>query len=190
MTSDFGQGSWWEAPSAHPVEGNAMGGVVEVGFGAGRQPPAHVAGPAQGAQIPSPARHHEWRLPSVPSSVAMLRRGLRAFLDDAGRSHEEREDLVLATCEAVTNAVEHAEHPTEPFFDVTSRIVEDGVTIVVTDHGQWRPPTPSAYRGRGLAMMRLLADTTVEPGPDGTTVTLRTHRGVAIDLAQHDGRAS
>jgi anti-sigma regulatory factor (Ser/Thr protein kinase) len=134
--------------------------------------------------------HREWHMPSVPSSIPLLRWGMRAFLDDAGRSFDEREDLILATCEASTNAVEHAEQPTEPFFDVTCRIVDDRVVIVVMDHGRWRPPTTSAFRGRGLAMMRILADTTVETGPDGTTVTLRSCRVGADALDREDGRAS
>jgi anti-sigma regulatory factor (Ser/Thr protein kinase) len=167
-----------------------MGSVVEVDSSAGRPPSAHVAGPATDSQITSSDSHREWRLSSVTSSVPFLRRELRAFLDGAGLSHEELEDLVLATCEATTNAVEHAQHSTEPFVDVATRVIDDGVIIVVTDHGQWRPPTPSPYRGRGLAMMRLLADTSLVLGPHGTTVILRNHRSVADALAQDDGRAS
>jgi anti-sigma regulatory factor (Ser/Thr protein kinase) len=129
-------------------------------------------------------------MPSVPSSVTHLRWAMRAFLDDAGRSPQEREDLLLATCEATSNAVEHALQPTEPFFDVTCRIADDQVVVVVTDHGTWQPPTASAFRGRGLAMMQLLADTTVETGPHGTTVTLRSCLVVEDALAREDGRAS
>ncbi|MBJ7452439.1 MAG: ATP-binding protein [Blastococcus sp.] len=139
----------------------------------------------------SPATgHREWHMPSVPSSVPLLRWALRAFLDDVGRPSDERDDLVLATCEATTNAIEHAQEPREPFFDVTCRVVDGQVVIVVTDHGRWRPPTASAHRGRGLAMMGLLADTTVEPGPHGTTVTLRSNQVGADVPAEEDGRAS
>jgi hypothetical protein len=53
------------------------------------------------------------------------------------------------------------------------------VTIVVCDHGQWRDATAGTYRGRGLAMMRMLVDTTVEARPEGTTVTLRSNRPAA-----------
>jgi anti-sigma regulatory factor (Ser/Thr protein kinase) len=151
-----------------------------------RRPEGWAAVPSD----PLAVDHREWHMPSVLSSIPLLRWGMRAFLDDVGRSFDEREDLVLATCEAGTNAVEHAEQPTEPFFDVTCSIVDDLVVIVVMDHGRWRPPTASAFRGRGLAMMRLLADTTVEPGPHGTTVTLRSCRVGADALDREDGRAS
>jgi anti-sigma regulatory factor (Ser/Thr protein kinase) len=139
---------------------------------------------------PPASDHREWHMPSVPSSVPLLRWAVREFLDDVGRPSDERDDLVLATCEAITNAVEHAQQATEPFFDVTCRVVDDQVVIVVIDHGRWRPPTASAFRGRGLAMMRLLADTTVETGPHGTTVTLRSCPVLTVALAQEDGRAS
>jgi hypothetical protein len=39
--------------------------------------------------------------------------------------------------------------------------------------GSGSPPTVSAFRGRGLEMMRLLADTAVATSDSGTTVTLR-----------------
>jgi hypothetical protein len=39
-------------------------------------------------------------------------------------------------------------------------------------------------------MMRVLADTTVVPGPHGTTVTLRNHCAAADAAARDDGRAS
>jgi anti-sigma regulatory factor (Ser/Thr protein kinase) len=95
---------------------------------------------------------------------------------------------VLAACEAATNAVEHAQHPTEPFFDAFIEIDEGVVTIVIRDHGEWQQPTSDPYRGRGLAMMRVLADTTMSTCADSTTVTLRSHRAFIEGVAE--GRAS
>jgi anti-sigma regulatory factor (Ser/Thr protein kinase) len=170
MTSNRSQEAWGQAPEALPVEGDVMGSV---------------------AQSPlSPSSRREWRLPSVPSSVSLLRRGLRVFLEDAGLSYDEREDLVLAACEAATNAGEHAQHSKEPFFDVAAQIAGDVVTIVVRDYGQWRAPGSSPHRGRGLAMMRVLAHTSVAAGADGTTVTLRSRRCGADALAESKGQAS
>jgi anti-sigma regulatory factor (Ser/Thr protein kinase) len=124
-------------------------------------------------------RRREWRLRTVESSVTALRRGLSAFLDTIGLSDDDFYDLILAVSEAATNAVEHAQHPTEPFFDVSAEVDDGRVTIVVQDHGGWLPPGLSLYRGRGLAMMRVLADTTVEAGTHGTTVTIRNHSAFA-----------
>jgi len=121
----------------------------------------------------SDGRCCEWRFPSVLGSVAGMRRELHGFLDDTALSADAIGDLVLAASEAANNAVEHAQQPTEPFFDVCS-VVEDGaVTIVIEDHGGWLQPTFPSTRGRGLAMMRSLADTTVTARSHGTMVTIR-----------------
>jgi anti-sigma regulatory factor (Ser/Thr protein kinase) len=157
----------------------------------GRSAPlASPAGSAAHSDLLPGTRRCEWRLRSVESAVPWMRRRLRALLDDPGLSDDEREDLVLAACEAATNAVEHAQQPTEPFFDVCAEITDGLVTIVVRDHGRWREPTSSQYRGRGLAMMRVLADTTVTSRPLGTTVTLRSHRGGTDAFGEEQGRAS
>lgn len=116
----------------------------------------------------------EWRLPSTELSVRSLRRGLRVFLDDTGLAPDDLNDLLLAACEAATNAIEHAQRPSEPFFDVLFEVEDGQVTIVVSDHGTWRDGPTGPFRGRGLQMMSALADTTVTSLPHGTTVTMRS----------------
>ena len=130
-------------------------------------------GPATCLESSSDGRCCEWRFPSVLGSVAGMRRELHGFLDDTALSADAIGDLVLAASEAANNAVEHAQQPTEPFFDVCS-VVEDGaVTIVIEDHGGWLQPTFPSTRGRGLAMMKSLANTTVTAFSYGTMVTIR-----------------
>ncbi len=119
-------------------------------------------------------RRRDWRLPATESSVTVLRRGLSDFLRGAALSDEERYDLLLAACEAASNAIEHAGDPSEPFFEVVATIGDAGVTIIVCDRGQWRDVVPGVHRGRGMAMMWILADTTVVSRPQGTTVTIRS----------------
>ena len=51
-----------------------------------------------------------------------------------------RINLVLAAGEAAANGVEHARHPTEPFFDVQAEIEGHSVRIVVRDYGRWTTP--------------------------------------------------
>jgi anti-sigma regulatory factor (Ser/Thr protein kinase) len=123
--------------------------------------------------LPAGGRHRQWRLPSIESAIPRIRRELRGFLDATELSDDELQDLVLAVCEAATNAVEHAQHPAVPFFDVSAGIDRGVVTVEVRDHGRWLEPTPSSYRGRGLAMMRALSDTTMTFSAHGTTVTFR-----------------
>jgi anti-sigma regulatory factor (Ser/Thr protein kinase) len=136
--------------------------------------PAPVAGPA--VRTPG-ARCHEWRLPSTESSVTVLRRGLQAFLQGTSLSGEELYDLLLAACEAASNAIEHAQNPREPFFAVRTECDDDRVSIVVRDSGHWQQAVASPYRGRGLGMMQALADTSFAVRPEGTTVILRSRGG-------------
>jgi anti-sigma regulatory factor (Ser/Thr protein kinase) len=156
----------------------------EVELGRRSEPPAGPSSATAPWDSSPDGRRREWRLHSIESSVPSLRRGLSAFLDTIGLSDDEFYDLILAASEAATNAVEHAQHPTEPFFDVSAEVDDGRVTIVVHDHGRWLPPRSSLYRGRGLAMMRVLADTTVEAGTHGTTVTIRNHRAFPAVLGE------
>jgi anti-sigma regulatory factor (Ser/Thr protein kinase) len=117
---------------------------------------------------------HGWRLPATPISVPTMRRSLRAVLAESGLREEELYDLLLAACEAATNAIEHAQQPTVPYVDVLVDVMDGQVVIVVRDHGRWRDGPPTPHRGRGLSLMRDLADTAVDPLPNGTTVTIRS----------------
>jgi anti-sigma regulatory factor (Ser/Thr protein kinase) len=139
-------------------------------------------------------RRREWRLRSLESSLPTLRRELSALLTTSGMFEDERYDMLLSVSEAASNAVEHAQHPQEPFFCVVAEIDETTATLTVTvtvqDHGTWLPRTPSAFRGRGLEMMHVLTDTTVETGADGTTVTIRNRSALAAAGPDSSARAS
>jgi anti-sigma regulatory factor (Ser/Thr protein kinase) len=146
-------------------------------------PTAHNGGPA--------GRCRDWRLPATESSVTVLRRGLNDFLHGADLSEDECYDLLLAVCEAASNAIEHARNPTEPFFDVFTEIGDARVTVVVQDHGQWSDDCPGVHRGRGLAMMWTLADSRVVPSPQGTKVTIHSSpRHRRHPLASHGRRGT
>ncbi|MBY3553893.1 response regulator [Modestobacter lapidis] len=141
--------------------------------------PAEAAGPVA---VPPPAAAEEtalrerWRFTSAPQTIAALRRALRRLLDSAGLDEDQAYDLLLAACEAATNAIEHAQDPTEPFFDVSAEIDPGSVTITVRDYGQWRERVPSMDRGRGSTLMSAFADITATPSPQGTTVVIRAPR--------------
>jgi CheY-like chemotaxis protein/anti-sigma regulatory factor (Ser/Thr protein kinase) len=139
------------------------------------------------AACPTPRRHHEaspsapgrhaaWRFPAEASSIPVLRRRLRTLLDDAEVEPDQAYDLLLAACEAATNAFEHAQDPTEPAFDVTVHVDDQQVRIAVRDYGQWRERTPSMDRGRGGTLMSAFGEITATPSPDGTTVTIVSSR--------------
>jgi signal transduction histidine kinase/FixJ family two-component response regulator len=120
----------------------------------------------------SPARYAEWRFPAVAASIPALRRRLRTLLADGGVDDDQAYDLLLAACEAATNAFEHAQDPTEPFFDVTVHVDDDQVRISVRDYGQWRERMASMDRGRGGTLMSAFGEITATPSPEGTTVLI------------------
>jgi anti-sigma regulatory factor (Ser/Thr protein kinase) len=111
-------------------------------------------------------------MPSEPASIPVLRRRLRSWLHAAGVDPDQAYDLLLAACEAATNAVEHAQDPTEPFFEVTGSLSSAGVRIAVRDHGQWRERMPSMDRGRGSTLMSAFAEIVATPSAEGTTVII------------------
>ena len=130
------------------------------------------------APPPPPVEVHQerWRFPATLQAVPALRRALRRLFAAADLDEDRAYDLLLAACEATTNAIEHAQQPTEPFVDVTAEVGGGRVLITVRDYGQWRERVPSMDRGRGSTLMSAFADITVVPSPDGTTVTIRAPR--------------
>jgi signal transduction histidine kinase/DNA-binding NarL/FixJ family response regulator len=140
--------------------------------------PAVVAAPAPRPGPPSPRQAQDgpvgatWRLPSEAAAIPVLRRRLRVWLEAVAADPDHAYDLLVAACEAATNAVEHAQHPTEPFFDVTAAVVDGRIRITVRDHGQWRERGASMDRGRGGALMSAVGEITATPSPEGTTVVI------------------
>jgi hypothetical protein len=143
--------------------------------------PATASGPWPPVSTSSPGppwrQRRQWRWPSIPTSVRVMRLEVRAMLDLTGLPDDELEDLLLAAVEAGANAVEHARFPILPFFDVLTEVGEHWARIVVQDHGRWRTPSPGSPRGRGLQMIGLLADASLTVGSRGTTVVLRNRPG-------------
>ncbi|WP_167760513.1 ATP-binding protein [Blastococcus sp. CT_GayMR16] len=153
------------------IEAEPIEGLAAERTGAGPPPPhaSLVAGRER--------RRGAWRFPSTGVSVRGVRQDLRPFLAQAGLPDRDIDDLVLATCEAAANAIEHALQPTEFFFDVRAVIEGPDVVIVIRDYGRWRTGLSTrGNRGRGLHMMTMLATVTLTSGPRGTTVTLRHRR--------------
>jgi len=91
---------------------------------------------------------------------------------DAGVDEDQTYDLLLATCEAATNAIEHAQEPTEPYVVVGASVGDGHVRISVRDYGQWRERVPSMDRGRGSTLMSAFGEIRATPSPEGTTVVI------------------
>ena len=119
------------------------------------------------------------------ATPSLVRRTLAVWLDEHDVGAEQREDLVLAVSEAVTNVVDHAyrgvETPgcVEVDIELThERIVDDGferwLTVAVTDYGTWRSERASkGFRGRGLQMIQACTHwRNIERRTCGTRVTM------------------
>jgi anti-sigma regulatory factor (Ser/Thr protein kinase) len=139
---------------------------------------ALVAGPAADGAAGGDALHV--RTPRSVTAVPMLRKRARAWLRAVGVDGAVAEAVLLATGEAVSNAVEHAYPPdgegdVELTMSLGSQDHPGDVLVSVVDAGRWRPaPADAGFRGRGLAMIRALADSAeTTTGPHGTSVRMR-----------------
>lgn len=103
------------------------------------------------------------------------RRLLNEWATAQGLDDDTVHAIVLSGYEALANTVEHAyrEDGAGPV-EVHAQRTGDVVTIVVYDHGRWRPPvTEPTPRGRGLILIRRLGThADVRHSPDGTTVSM------------------
>ena len=118
--------------------------------------------------------------PADPDTVARVRADFGAWLaEHCPPAVTLHHDVLLAVNEALANAVEHAYPGSSGIVDLLAQHdpVGDALSITVQDYGSWRPPTPTgSMRGRGLLLMRALADdAVVETSSDGTLVRMTWH---------------
>jgi serine/threonine-protein kinase RsbW len=115
-------------------------------------------------------------LGAQPEELAPLRDDLRAWLTGNAVVGHDRDAVVFAASEAVTNAIEHAYRDVAAgLVWVSARMGSDGVVLRVTDHGSWRPPGEVEDRGRGLLLLDKLMDDIAVEHEAGTTVTMLKH---------------
>lgn len=117
------------------------------------------------------------------SNVSAARRFVRKELE--GRAPEEAvTDLMLATSELVTNAFEHGSH--QPV-RVTVRSNQEGASITVVSDGEdgrvpdvddWTTARADRISGRGLGIVREIADD-IDVERSGGSVAITVHRRFA-----------
>jgi PAS domain S-box-containing protein len=110
------------------------------------------------------------------SQLAPSRDALRSWLTNAGVGTEQIQDVLIATGEAVSNAIEHG-HRDRPDGIVSLRAtaVVDRLQVTIVDTGAWKQPRKVAdiSRGRGITLMRgLMEDFTIHSDDVGTTVDM------------------
>jgi len=114
------------------------------------------------------------RVDANGESLAATRRVLNQWTTDVGVPSRQRGDVVLATYEAMANAVEHGYRGQGGMIELHAHHTGDAVVVTVTDQGEWRPPpADNGTRGRGLPLIEALSDrSSVVPATTGTTVVM------------------
>lgn len=108
--------------------------------------------------------------------LAPSRRALRTWLSQAGVAPAQIQDVLIATGEAVANAIEHG-HRDQPegVVSLHATALVDRVLVTVSDTGSWKTPraVPNVSRGRGIMLMRrLMEEVAIDSSDGGTTVHL------------------
>jgi serine/threonine-protein kinase RsbW len=119
-------------------------------------------------------------LPAEPISLSVARAAVRRWLAEWSWPAEQLEDIVLAVNEAVSNAIEHA-YLNQPAGTVDIRGGIEATprgqrraTIIVRDHGRWRPPPiDDENRRRGIPLMWACMDSVLIGQPDDNSVGTR-----------------
>ena len=114
--------------------------------------------------------------PAEASHLAATRAALKRWLSRAGVDADLTLKVLIATGEALANAIEHGHRqPTEGNIYLRAIALADRVHVTVVDAGSWKPPVAAAHRGRGIALMRaLMQDVMIQPRATGTTVHMHT----------------
>jgi anti-sigma regulatory factor (Ser/Thr protein kinase) len=110
-----------------------------------------------------------------PDALAAMRRMLRRWLIEMGAAPDEMAGIVMAANEAWQNALEHGTNFARTTVGVDLEADPHGeVSITVRDAGSRDRAPSDPDRGRGIELMRALADeVTLELAPHGSTVRLR-----------------
>lgn len=111
---------------------------------------------------------------AAPTEVTKMRRALALWLEHTDLDAGQRNDVLLVANEAAANAAEHAYG-----FDglgvvhVQAELRDRRMELLVRDKGRWRQPPAESDRGRGLKIIRALADDVViSPSGSGTVVSM------------------
>jgi PAS domain S-box-containing protein len=119
----------------------------------------------------------EMTFPAESSQLAPVRKALRGWLAQCDLPVHTVQNVLIAAGEACANAIEHGHrHAPGETVRLRAEAFVDNLRLTVADSGRWKVPQPdlNPHRGRGVALMRALAQqVTLTPGPSGTTVDMQ-----------------
>ena len=121
-------------------------------------------------------------LPAVPGQIPIARDRLRRWLNSIAVAPDRELDILLATGEAVTNAIEHGSRGQRDSTVAVEAFLRHGtVAVTVSDTGSWIGDSSASLRnrrrGRGLTLIGGLAN---------HVDTLRTAAGTRVTLRFDD----
>jgi PAS domain S-box-containing protein len=108
------------------------------------------------------------------NELAPTRAALRGWLDRAGLDDEQCLNVLIATGEALANAIEHG-HRADlgGKIELNAVAAADQLTVTVRDAGSWKTPVAASHRGRGIPLMHaVMNDVAILQNDTGTTVRL------------------
>ncbi len=162
-----------DARSTHPEIGDGEGFAASPQYA----DPESVAAQAMQSMPPPPAQARAMSVHGA-GDLSGARQLVMSEGERAGLTPRRRDRFTLAAHEATANAVRHGGGSGE------LTIWRDGDDLVCQVHSALpladamagrRAPQPEATRGRGLVLVNEICDLVqVSPGPDGTTVRMRT----------------
>jgi PAS domain S-box-containing protein len=119
--------------------------------------------------------HFQRSIDAVPGALRPLRRDFTDWLSYHLDHPELVTELVLAAGEAAANSVEHAYlGDGSGRVDFEAHIGAGEICMRVHDYGTWRLPVDDPTRGRGLDIIRAVADeVAINPHPSGTTMVIQ-----------------
>ncbi len=123
---------------------------------------------------PAPGAPFVTRVRADAAELSGFRRRLAEWLAANGVADMAANEVLIACGEACANAIEHAYgFRNDRVVEVAGILTKGAISLTIRDRGTWKQPGRTDERGRGIAIMRALSDQVrVEPGPDGTVVTM------------------
>jgi anti-sigma regulatory factor (Ser/Thr protein kinase) len=116
----------------------------------------------------------ELMVPANRERIGAARSALRAWLTDHAMDPDRIMDVLLVVSEALTNAAEHGHRFDESPIELHATWSANELMVMVSDTGEWGLPHAMADRGRGVGIIRALAD---EASIDNT------HRGTTVRVS-------
>jgi len=113
----------------------------------------------------------ELMVPANRQRIGQARAALRSWLEAHELDPDRTMDVLLVVSEALTNSAEHGHGFDESPIELHATWSHDELMVMVSDTCQWGLPHAMADRGRGIGIIRALADeTSIDNTHRGTTV--------------------